>query len=118
MDRELKILLVKLMAEYLAAFDQVKKRASKKLQYSDLRIDAFSFYILMIAVFLSKIERESIELDSFIKHKRFGIKYQFDFKRNIDYLYNACLFAQQNRLIPKSVIVDHTSLTKHILQKS
>jgi hypothetical protein len=50
-----------------------------KLQDSELSVDTFSFYISVAAVYSSKIEGENIELDSFIKHKRFGIEYLPDY---------------------------------------
>ncbi len=41
------------------------------------------------AVYSSKIEGEEIELDSFIKHRRGGVKYRADYTRKIDDLYDA-----------------------------
>lgn len=90
----------------------------ENLHDSDLSIENFSFYTSVSAVFSSRIEGEDIELDSFIKHKRYGIKYQPDYTRKIDDLYDAHLLAQQSRLSPKTVQKVHVLLTKHILQKS
>ncbi len=118
MNPVLKILQAELLPKYVADFDQFKKQEFESLQDSELSIATFSFYISVSAVFSSKIEGENIELDSFIKHKRFGTKYQPDYTRKIDDLYSAYLFAQLNRLTPKAVKNTHASLTKHILQKS
>ncbi len=41
-----------------------------------------------------KIEGEEIELDSYIKHKNFGIKFLADYTKKIDDLYNAYQFAK------------------------
>ena len=88
------------------------------LHDSELSIDSFSFYISVSAVFSSKIEGENIELDSFIKHKRFGAKYQPDYTQKIDDLYNAYLFAQKTKLSADALKDAHAQLTKHILQKA
>jgi Fic family protein len=85
-----------------------------KLHDSELSKDSFSFYTSVSAVFSSKIEGENIDLDSFVKHK-WGTAYQPDYTRKIDDLYDAYLFAQQNRLDSQSVSYVHALLTKHIL---
>ena len=90
----------------------------ENLQDSELSIDNFSFYTSVSAVFSSRIEGENIELDSFIKHKRFSAKYLPDYTRKIDDLYDAYLFAQQTKLSKQSIEKAHAMLTKHILQKS
>ncbi|MBL7733660.1 MAG: hypothetical protein JNM88_20990, partial [Chitinophagaceae bacterium] len=63
----------------------------------------FSFYTSVSAVFSSKIEGEDIDLDSFIRHKRFGAKYQPDYTQKIDDLYEAYVFAQQHQLSPEAL---------------
>lgn len=88
------------------------------LKDSPLSIDTFSFYISVSAVFSSKIEGEDIELDSYIKHKRFGAHFQADHTRKIDDLYDAYLFAQNNTLNEPNLMQAHTILTRHILQPS
>ena len=44
----------------------------ENLTDSELSIDSFSFYTSVSAVFSSKIEGEDIDLDSFVKHKKFS----------------------------------------------
>lgn len=114
----LQIIPTDLLEKYKSSFDLSLQRDFEALQDSELSIDTFSFYISVSAVFSSKIEGENIDLDSFIKHKRFGAKYQPDYTRKIDDLYNACLFAQKNKLVPKALEQVHACLTKHILQQS
>ncbi len=45
-------------------------------------------------MYSSKIEGETIELDSYIKHKRFGIPFKPDYTRKIDDLYTAYQYAK------------------------
>jgi Fic family protein len=89
-----------------------------KLQDSDISVDTFSFYTSVAAVFSSKIEGEDIELDSYIKHKRFGIEFLPDYTRKIDDLYNTYQFAKESALTEKNILLAHKYLTKHLLPES
>lgn len=114
---DLKIIPVDLLEHYKSSFDQSLQKSFAELHDSELSIENFSFYTSVSAVFSSKIEGENIDLDSFIKHKRFGIKYQPNYTQKIDDLYNAYLFAQQNKLTSQALEQAHAQLTKHILKK-
>jgi Fic family protein len=118
MQIELNIIPTNLLQQYVAAFNQSIKQDFESLNDSELSIDTFSFYTSVSAVFSSKIEGEPIELDSYIKHKRFDIEYLPDYTRKIDDLYDAYLFAQKNVLNQKNIELVHSQLTKHILKKS
>jgi Fic family protein len=118
MEPSLKILPSGLLKEYLSNFPQSAKENFECLGDSELSVDTFSFYTSVSAVFSSKIEGEDIELDSFIKHKRLEVKYQPDYTQKTDDLYNAYLFARQNRLSSENVFIAHAKLTKHILHSS
>ena len=118
MKISLKIIPTDLLEQYKKSFDKKAKKHFEKLHDSELSIKTFSFYTSVSAVFSSKIEGENIELDSFIKHKRFGTKYQPNYTRKIDDLYEAYLFAQKTKLSAKTLEKAHAQLTKHILQKS
>lgn len=114
----LHIIPVDLLQQYKSNFDKTVRQSFENLHDSELSIDTFSFYTSVSAVFSSKIEGENIELDSFIKHKRFGIKYLPDYTRKIDDLYDAYLFAQKSKLSMQTLEQAHALLTKHILHKS
>lgn len=112
------ILPTDLMQQFKSNFDLSLQERFHALHDSELSIESFSFYTSVSAVFSSKIEGENIDLDSFIKHKRFGTKYQPDYTRKIDDLYDAYLFAQKNKLNQKNLEQAHKLLTSHILQKA
>ena len=114
----LKIIPLDLSEQYKTGFDKTLKQSFEKLHDSELSMETFSFYTSVSAVFSSKIEGEDMELDSYIKHKRFGTKYQPNYTRKIDDLYDAYLYAQKNKLTPQTLEQAHAQLTKHILQKS
>ena len=67
------------------------------------------------SVYSSKIEGEAIDLDSYIKHKRFNIEFQPDYTRKIDDLYLAYQFASENRLDKDTFAQMHAILAKHIV---
>jgi Fic family protein len=116
MTHALKIVPTGLLAQYTLGFASSAQHDFGQLTDSALSVDTFSFYMSVSAVFSSKIEGEDITLDSFVKHKRLGVAYQPDYTRKIDDLYNAYIFAQQNKLSPANLSAAHAELTKHILQ--
>ncbi|CAN5176653.1 hypothetical protein BH09BAC1_BH09BAC1_25850 [soil metagenome] len=114
MTEQLRILPTTLLDHYKAAVQVGLLEAHAQLQDSELSVDAFSFYTSVSAVY-SKIEGESIELDSYVKHKRFGIEYLPDYTQKIDDLYNAYQFAKTTTCNKGNVTLAHAILTKHIL---
>ena len=89
----LNIIPVNLFEAFCLQIDDKSKLAFDKLEDSELSIDSYRFYTSVSAVYSTKIEGEDIELDSYIKHKRFGSHIQPDYTRKIDDLYDAYLFA-------------------------
>jgi len=118
MNTDLEIIPTDLLAQYKMSFNPSLKKDFEALNDSELSNETFSFYTSVSAVFSSKIEGEHIELDSYVKHKRFGIEYQPDYTRKIDDLYDAYLFAQKNTLNAKNIELAHSQITKHIVKKS
>ena len=105
-----------LLAAYKESFDMALKQNFEQLRDSEISADNFSFYTSVSAVFSSKIEGEPIEVDSYVKHKRFGAHFKPDYTQKIDDLYDAYLFAQQNQISKKNILAAHAQLTKHILK--
>lgn len=89
-----------------------------ELEDAEISTENFSFYTSVSSVFSSKIEGEEIELDSFIKHKNFGVKFQPDYTKKIDDLYDAYIFAQKHSLNEENLQTAHKILTKNILAKN
>lgn len=89
--------------------------AFNQLEDAELSTTEFSFYTSVASVYSSKIEGEAIELDSYIKHKRFNIEFQPDYTRKIDDLYLAYQFASENRPGEKTFAQMHSILAKHIV---
>jgi Fic family protein len=112
---DFKILPTSLLNEYLNQLDKNLLSNIEKLEDSKLSLNNFSFYTSVSAVYSSKIEGEDIELDSYIKHKKFGIEFLPDYTKKIDDLYDAYQYAKQHDLNKENTAVIHALLTKNIL---
>ena len=115
MERDLFLVEGRLWDQYRKEIDSSIKRQFDALEDSELSIDSFGFYTSVSAVFSSKIEGEVIDLDSYIKYKRFQIEFQPDYTRKIDDLYDAYVFAQGNALNATNIESAHAQITKHML---
>ncbi len=118
MEKKFEILTDSLFDEYCQTVGTDLLNQYEELKDSELSIETFSFYTSVSAVFSSKIEGEPIELDSYIKHKRFGIEFLPDYTRKIDDLYNAYQFSKNNLCTKNNIEEVHKILTTHILSKN
>lgn len=87
----------------------------ENLEDAAISTENFSFYTSVSSVFSSKIEGEDIDLDSYIKHKNFGIDFKPDYTKKIDDLYKAYIFAKENNLTEENLLAAHKILTENIL---
>ena len=104
-----------MLEEYLKQVPNKLKANFDALQDAEISSDSFSFYTSVSSVFSSKIEGENIELDSYIKHKKFGIEFQPDYTKKIDDLYAAYTFAKTAILNRENISEAHKILSKHIV---
>ncbi|HMG14185.1 MAG TPA: Fic family protein [Saprospiraceae bacterium] len=114
---QLKILPTSLLDAFCTNSTDAKLKAFNLLKESELSIDSFSFYTSVSAVYSSKIEGEDIELDSYVKHKRFGIEFLPNYTQKIDDLYEAYQFAKTAKCTEENINIAHLILTKNILPK-
>jgi Fic family protein len=112
---QLQILPTALLPAFCEAVPEAHLCRYEDLQDSELSVEAFSFYTSVAAVYSSKIEGEAIELDSYVKHKRFGVEFQPDYTRKIDDLYDAYQFAKSHALNRAHLEAAHGLLTRNIL---
>jgi Fic family protein len=113
----LSIIPIQLLEPYRAAISVGLDFRFEALTEAEISTETFSFYTSVASVFSSKIEGEAIDLDSYVKHKRFGIEFQPDYTRKTDDLYEAYVFAQKNDLNPENVAAAHALLSKHLVAK-
>lgn len=118
MNDQLLILSNDLLSEYLEKAPKGLNHAFEALKDAEISTDSFSFYTSVSSVYSSKIEGEAIELDSYIKHKKFGIEFSPDYTKKIDDLYDAYSFAKVNELKKETIAQAHSLLSKNILTKN
>jgi len=97
-----------LKVDWLDAF----KTLSTKPAYTQ---DDFEFYIQSSATYSSNIEGNSIDLDTYLKNKRFNVKSKPKEMSEIDDLISAYNFAITNKLSQASFLEAHKILSKTIL---
>ncbi len=117
MKDTLKIIPIGLLNEYLKQVPGGLQEAFEALHDAEISTETFSFYTSVSSVFSSKIEGEEIELDSYVKYKKFGIEFLPDYTKKIDDLYNAYSFANTHELNEKNIAKSHKLLSKHIVAK-
>ena len=113
----MKIISNILLNDYKENFPTGLEARFDALEDAEISNDSFSFYTSVASVFSSKIEGEEIELDSYVKHKRFGVEFLPDYTKKIDDLYNAYTFAKDNSLNRTTIAQVHQLLGKHIIAK-
>jgi Fic family protein len=113
----LQIIKNELLEDYLKAIPKDLQKSFNNLEDAEISTDTFSFYTSVASVFSSKIEGENIELDSYIKHKKFGIEFLPDYTKKIDDLYSAYTFAKTHALNKTNIGKAHNLLSKHIVAK-
>jgi len=84
----------------------------------NIPFDYFNFYTSVSSVYSSKIEGENIEADSYIKHKFLNVRYEPDYTKKADDLFEAYEFSQHKKLSKKNVLKAHKILSQNLLSTS
>jgi Fic family protein len=100
------LLDIDIQAEF-SAIEQIK-----------LEAHSFTFYTSVSVMSSSKIEGEQMELDSYVKHKMLNIEYLPELTEKPNDLYNAYLFAKENKLTQKNFLQAHRFIADHLLPKA
>ena len=115
MSKKLKIVSNELLEEFeckvdFHALENLKAKAAEKIPF-----DYFSFYTSVSSVYSSKIEGENIEADSYLKHKFLNVRYEPDYTKKADDLFEAYEFSQHKKLSGKNVLKAHKILSQNLL---
>lgn len=94
------------------------QEAFSEIQHRTLEPYSFTFYTSVSVMSSSKIEGEQLELDSYVKHKILNIEYLPELTEKPNDLYNAYLFANENRLNQKNFLWAHKLIAAHLLPKN
>ena len=76
---------------------------------------SFTFYTSVSVMSSSKIEGEQMEVDSYVKHKMLNIEYLPELTEKPNDLYNAYLFAKENKLNKNNFQQAHKLISVHLL---
>jgi Fic family protein len=98
----------KLAVDWLAEFGQLQTKKT----YSN---DDFGYYLQSSATYSSNIEGNSIDIDTYLKNKRFNVKSKPKEMTEIDDLILAYDFAMHNKLDEKTFLEAHKILSNTIL---
>ncbi len=115
MIANLKILPTDILNDYEKQIDPNLEQKFNDLKEAEISTDSFSFYTSVSSVFSSKIEGEDIDIDSYIKHKKYGIEFLPDYTQKIDDLYTAYKFAASHPLCEENIEEAHKLLSKQFL---
>ena len=86
-----------------------------RLSETAITPDNFKFYTSVSVISSSRIEGETLEVDSYVKHKMQGIEYLPNLTEKPNDLFEAYQFAQKNSLDKNNFLKAHTLLTQHLL---
>jgi Fic family protein len=111
---KLHLLKTDLLPEYKKSFQRKITAGLKKLPATPPSFD-FTFYNAVSAMSSSKIEGEQMDIDSYIKHKTNGIKYNKDLTEKPNDLFVAYEFAQENNFSKANFLKAHKLISKHLL---
>jgi Fic family protein len=87
----------------------------EKIDQREFTSQSFTFYTSVAVMSSSRIEGEQLEIDSYVKHKMQNIDYLPELTEKPNDLYQAYLYAQQNKLNKKNFLHTHVILSQHLL---
>jgi Fic family protein len=90
----------------------------KKIKKIELSTDSFTFYNAVSAMSSSKIEGETMDIESYVKYKSTNTKYISSLVQKPNDLFNAYEFAQKNKLSKTNLLKAHKIISKHLLTAS
>lgn len=88
-----------------------------EIEELELEPHSFTFYTSVSVMSSSKIEGEQMELDSYVKHKLLNVEYLPELTEKPNDLYQAYLFAKDNKLTQPNFFKAHELIATHLLPK-
>ncbi len=89
--------------------------AFQKLKARDWTPENFQFATAVSVMSSSRIEGETLEIDSYVKHKTLNVEYLANLTERPNDLYQAYEFARDNDLSKSSFLKSHSIATEHLL---
>ncbi|WP_353717851.1 Fic family protein [Dyadobacter sp. 676] len=104
-----------LLEKYKSGLGFNLAEALDRLNETFVRADSFNFYTSVAVISSSKIEGESMDVDSYIKHKIQHIEYLPELTEKPNDLFRAYVYAKENRLTGDHFSEAHRILSEHLL---
>lgn len=114
----LQILSESFLEEFKAIFSNSLDSIIEGLDKIETPVEYFKFYNSISSVYSSKIEGEEIDFDSYFKHKFLSVKFQPDYTKKSDDLFNAYEFIFKNKLTFENLTLAHSILSANLLPPS
>ena len=111
----MEILREEFLENYLSQINFDLKAAFGEIQKAALSPNSFTFYTSVAVISSSRIEGETMEVDSYIKHKVQHIEYLPELTEKPNDLFKAYLFAHENRLTSENFLKAHIIISQHLL---
>jgi len=90
----------------------------QQIRQREWTVNNFTFATAVSVMCSSKIEGESLEVDSYVKHKMLQVDYLPNLTSKPNDLYEAYEFAKDQPLTEQNVLHAHTIATRHLLPES
>lgn len=100
---------------WLAVLDIDLEKGLEALEATAQEPERFTFYTSVSVMSSSRIEGETLEVDSYVKHKLLQVEYLPELTEKPNDLFNAYLFARDNVLNRNNLREAHALLTAHLL---
>ena len=107
--------MIKYFESYKSQLEIDCSKQVKEISKIELTPKSFTFYTSVAVISSSKIEGEQMELDSYLKHKMQDIEYLPELVEKPNDLFQAYLFAKQNKLSNDNFLQSHSLLSAHLL---
>lgn len=107
--------IVHLFVEYQLSNEVGIATAFSQLDKVELSPENFKFYTSISVISSSKIEGETLDVDSYLRHKMFDAEYLPNLLEKPNDLYIAYEFAQNNKLTLSNFLETHKLLSEHLL---
>jgi len=113
-----KLLTNKYFAAYQSSLGLNLNDLLEQVKKQDWTIENFKFYTAVSVMSSSRIEGETLEIDSYLKHKLQDIEYLPNLTEKPNDLFVAYEFARDNQLTLPNFYEAHSIATKHLLQQT
>lgn len=107
-----------LYASYVSMLDINLHDAMLAIKQKEWTAENFRFATAVSVMASSRIEGETLEVDSYVKHKVLNVEYLPNLTEKPNDLYSAYEYARDNRLSLEAVMETHRIATQHLLPET